>query len=552
MRRGELMRKRRIGIATLAVFMAFMVAVAVPAAAAGPTSELSYSGDDPAPDPYIDVDTQTNAAVDLAEVDSAHDVSHYDDSGNWVEDPKYVVNTTKDIDDGTGNLNPYTFIVTDVEDDSFGAFPRKGDDEDDEDTDASASEDNLASALDSSEWTVEQNSGNVTLSDTTTAPDVDAFRVNTDKGNNNTNVVTEVAYGNWSSELDSDESKRFVQLAVDVDTLDSDTQVEINITDESGDTKTVYIDSDKNYADNDVLANGTGEGYVLQTQLTDITTNGGGSWDNIESINITVKHGDFDGSFAWIDLEKKGYTNLGEERHDDGDSDDDWDDFKEHNTSVQGSLKVHDLTTFDSEFDDAVIHDLKFPAKWRAQDLQDEGEDEEWVAHTDSAEDYPGYDQVANISYRLELPALIDVSYSGTSLMLDQMHPSNRYVTFGYEEGAGDDDFADASLTDKTDSLGSVSDDVGDDIGIDGSISTDTEYVVTFHIKLTQSEYDTMYSGDTATATPDDGAAGGGGPVLPSGGGLLDMVFTLPGMIVTGVVTWFGVIKGLIPWAMGG
>lgn len=513
----------------LAVTMALLLVASLPGTAMAADLDYGYDG---TPNPWVDVNTQTISAFPMEKGTTHSDVSYYDDSGDWVDDPNFVVNTTSDIESGD-NVNPYSFTVTDIEDDSFGAFPRRGDAEDDEDTDDPPEVDNLASALDAGEWTKSgANKSELTISDTTTANNVEAVRFDTGTSMTSGDIATG-EYANWTSELDSDESKRVLMLAVDVDTLDSGTEVQINVTDESGDYKQVVINSSENYEDDTVLANGTGDGYVLQTKLSDLTTNGGGSWDNIENITVTVRDGDFDGSFAWIDLEKKGQVTLGKEKHDGDDSDTDYDDTQKIVDNVTGDISVFELSTLDTEFDDAVIHDLSFPAQWRAQDLDADSV----VTEFSATSSHPGYDQTVDIWYRFELPSAIDLSYSGVSLEDQLVWDGERYITAEYQEGVTQEDFEDADWRADDANPSSISgyDSVDDEVQIDGTVSSDTGMVVHFVLKLTDDEAGAMQAtGDGAAAMgPTDSGSSG---LL---GGLFDFLGSIPGMIasfVTGVV----------------
>lgn len=130
----------------LAVFPAalFVLSVAVmPMASAAATDELNYGSD--AADPiWIDGDV-TVAKHDMSEGATHDDMArYYDDNGDWVSDPVWEVNESigENVDDDEeGNRNRYTFKPGHVEDRDFDEFPRKGDDETNDD------EENLASAL---------------------------------------------------------------------------------------------------------------------------------------------------------------------------------------------------------------------------------------------------------------------------------------------------------------------------------------------------------------------------------------------------------------------
>jgi len=140
---------RRKLLAVAAMMMALLVVSATPAAAIS-VGDLNF-GEDGAPNPYV----ETDVTVDSYDVDWGDDPQYEDDSGD-VTDLPATVNSSDDVDDlGTGAVNPYSYHVTDLEFEDAGAFPH-----DDED----------ASALNASEWST----SGASMSDTTTAPSVDA------------------------------------------------------------------------------------------------------------------------------------------------------------------------------------------------------------------------------------------------------------------------------------------------------------------------------------------------------------------------------------------
>lgn len=531
------MRSTAAGRGVIALLLALTVlmgAVSGPVAGAA-ADDLAFDGNGAAPNPYANDDlTVASHPGEWGYTDSAMRF-YFNDQGEKTLG-KYRVNTTSDVETGD-NVNPYSFVVTDVEDDDFGAFPRRGADEDDDSTDASAAEDNLASALDAGEWTKSgANSSKLTISDTSTGPNVDAVRFNTGTAMAAGDVATG-SYANWTDELDSDESKRVLQLGVDVSTLDAGTEVQIDVTDESGDYKRVVLNSSRNYGDSDVVANGTGDGYVLQVKLSDLTTNGGGSFDNIESIDVTIRDGDADVAIAWVDLQKKGVVELGEQKV--PDSDGDYVDTDTVNSSFKGAISVHSMTTLPAMWDDAVIHDVSFPVVWPAELLTDQGSAAEYQIVEDSADQYVGYDVVGNISYRIEVTNAIDLTHSNLDLVLDQEWPSERYVELGLVEGAGDSEFGGLDYTDKTGVLGSASAD--SPVVLDGTVSAGTAYAINFKLKLTAAEWDGMRS--PSGGTPAGGA--GGGPIF-STGGLVEWLIGLPGLAIALVSAGFARLRGWV------
>ncbi len=512
------------------VFLALLVVVSVLAPvgvvlAAGPSDDLNYSGDTHAPNPYFDVDTLTVAKHPMSEGTSASAMAgYYDDSGNWVEDPVFVVNTTEDITTQS-TLNRYTFDPAKIEDSDREQFPRADGEEGDND----------ASILDSSEWTTEQNSGNVTLSDTTLASNVPAVEIDADDGSN-TNVVTEVAYGNWTSSFDSEESKRVIQVAGEVNSMGSGATVNLSLEDESGDAKSLIIDQSKSQGDNASLMYGQSSGtFTYQIKLSKLSTSGGGTWDNIESVNVTVKNGSADVSLSWLTFNKKGKTVLGKKNVDDTtDSDSDFD---QVNTTYNatGTINVNAMDSLDADFDDATITDVDMPVKFPVSEMAGtEGEEDAYVVYWENASQYPNFDKILNVTYRMEMPAQIDLSYSGHDLQFEQGLPSGRYIDTGFAEDISDSkNLSQASLSSFEESLGSS----GDIIDLDTSTSTDQNYGVHYEIKLTAPEVE-------AYKAASSGGGGGGGQFESGGsGGIFGFLLSVPGMIIGGFLTALGLRK---------
>jgi hypothetical protein len=505
-----------------------MSVFAMGTAGAAPTNDLDFSGDTAAPNPFIDVDSLTVARhpADKGFSDDAM-AGYYDDAGEWVDDPEFVVNTTMDKESGD-NINPYSFKPGHADDPDFNVFPRTGTNDDG---------DQVATVTDASEWSTDTSgtSGSMTVSDTQVAEGAEA--VNFDVGGTSGDVAF-ATYSNWTSELDSDEEKRVLQISADVNSFDSGTDIFIKIEDETGDYKQVEIDPDDNYAADSVVANATGDSQIEQVKLADLSTNGAGDFDNIEKINVSIEGGSADFSISWLDLQSKGEEKLAEKRVDE-DGDGTYDETTEI-YDAQGAISTYSMETLGSEFDNAVINDVSFPAKFTAEKLNgDMAQDGAYYYQWDSAEQYPAYDHVGNFSYRLHLPAMIDLSYSGADLMMEQGLPSERYNTLGVAEGAGEEtNFSDMSFSDVTGSLA----DSGDEISLDASISTDTYYGVQIKPKVTENEKAAMLSSGGGGAAPVDSS----NKIPMPWNDPIGFVMTLPGFLITAGLGIFG-----IRWKMG-
>lgn len=508
-------------LALLVVFVAGMTLspIVIAATADDPVTDhlntAEWDEEETAPHPVINASV-TTSAQDLSEGTSHAAIAGYeDDNGDWVAgaDSPFVVNTTHDIDDGE-NVNPYTFNPAHIEDSGLQEFPAGHDDDSDW----------LNSSTEIWELT---NSGNVTLSETTVASGVDAIRIdsdgNGDTGNDGT-LVYEASYngtdntdGDSDLGLDSDESKRVLILAGDLDELETNAELQIRIHDESGDYKQV-VANDSNNVEKGTFANSTGS-FFYQVKLSKLSTTGGGSWDNIENVTVRIVtsgtgNGDADVSISALDLRRKAKLTLGEKRattDDDGndpDSDSDYDQFQTiHNAT--GDISVHSMETLDSEFDDAVVHDLTYPARYEAGGLDEQGEEGEYAFYWEDPDD-PQYDHKLNVTYSLELPSAIDLSYSNTEVRMTQKWSDGRYSTLEQASEVSDStNLSDASYS----SVSTQS--KGDEVAIQSSsVDAGERFLVHYELQLTTEERNDKVE---AAATE-----GGAAPVEDEGpGGIL-------------------------------
>lgn len=512
----------------LGIFLVLVMVVSVFSAGAvmaAPADEMSYDGDNAAPNPTIQVDEMT---VDRHPADEGFSddamAGYYDDSGEWVEDPEFAVNTSADTEEGT-NVNPYSFKPGHVEDPDFDMFPRTGTDDDG---------DQLASALNADEWSTDEGDtdGTVTVEDSEVAEGADGVRISTDSVADGETATAE--YDNWSSELDSDEEKRVLQVAGDVDEMDSDANMTIALEDEDGDYKEISAGTAFDADEEDVLADETGDSFVTQVKLSDLDTEGDGDFNNIEKLVVDVNDADADVTFSWIDAEAKGMDKLGEKtvEDDDGEYVED-----EEIYQAQGAIEVNSMETVNEEFDNAVVNDVTFPAEFEAAHLQGEqGDEAAFDYEFKDAEDYPSYDKILDVSYRLEAPTAIDLSYSGVSLVMEQGHTTERYNALQIAEGVGDDSsLADADYTDK---LGVLSGN-GDTVELDDTVETGQNIAFNSEIKLTDEEADEIQN---VGGAPVDGGAEDAGIF----GGIIDFVTSIPGALMTlgGGILGFRWLKG--------
>jgi len=435
------MNLKKTGFSALIALLVVSSMVATPAVAAG---GLAWGDDAKTPNPQISADVTVDE-WDAAEFDNA--LQYYDDSGEAAALPASL---------NESNDNPITVTATDINFDQRDEFPRKSDEDGD----------NSASALDASEWTV----SGASVSDTTTAPSTDALNY---AGSASSDSAT---YGNFSND---DAEKGYITIAADVTSASGTPTLQVN--DSDGDY--VEVELYNSSADEDattVLANSTGEGQVLQVQIGDLEVQGSGdgSMDSAEEVQI---NGDIDADFSVIDTERTRELQFGE-RLEDTDDDDELETVTV--TQPNGAYSVADMDGFDEVMDSATFHGVTVDAVFQASDLQD---DEDVSASFTSDNDYPNWDQVGNIDYKIELPTAFDLSYSNTELVDDPTLPDGRYRTVEVAEGVGDTDFEDIdSWSDVTSSYGSS------EVTLDSTVSSGTEYAISYKLTLTDGEVNAM------------------------------------------------------------
>jgi hypothetical protein len=161
------------------------------------------------------------------------------------------VNQSERVEDlSSGPVNAYKYKASDVNATDFGAFPHSKDD---------------VSALDASEWSTDASStaGSVSVSDVTTAPDVDAVQVST--SSQTTGDVAAASFSNFS--VTSDVEKRYLQTVMDVSMLDAGAEVQLQAVDADGDYVEAIVNASATATNEDVIGTATGEGYVFQRRL---------------------------------------------------------------------------------------------------------------------------------------------------------------------------------------------------------------------------------------------------------------------------------------------
>lgn len=458
----------------------------------------------------FDASAAQNPSIDTDVTKDYHEIgwglADYEDDQGDLSELDAVVNSSVD--------NPVELTASDIEAADFGAFPRKGDETN-----------NSASALDASEWSTDASgtAGSLSVSDVTTAPGVDAVELST--SSQTSSDVATFTYSNFS--ITSDAEKRYIQVVEDVDTLDSGAEAAMMLYDADGDY--VAVDLANASADEDtdsVVANATGEGDVLQVQVGSLTVQGSGDGTIQEIQNVTVDISEADATIqiAALNAEKMGEWTFGDEMYDEsGDGDKD---STRQVTDPHGAFSITDTASMGATFDDSAVHGLTVPMHFEADQLS---EDMDIGINYTEADNYPSFDWKVDQYYRLQLPSAYDLSYADAQLEDEVSMPASRYQAVDISEGVGDTDFENVS---SWTSVLSNYDTEGADRVLDDTIQPGQQ--IAFHAEL-------VVTGDERAALDDTGGAAG--QFSQDSGGPLDFIFSLPGMVIGGLLGFLGLRK---------
>ena len=413
--------------------------------------------------------------------------------------------STLDAEVNTSAQNPYSFVATDLEVADFGAFPHSDDD---------------ISALDADQWT---STAGASVDNAETAPGVDAVRVTTSGVGSGTEESA--TFSNFS--VTSDEEKRFLQVGMDVDQLDTDASIEVRVIDEDGDKKIATLDESADPTADEIIGSEAGEGLFYQHRLGDLSTiaDGDGDFDNIEEVEVAVLDADADVSISALNVDKLSQYKLGEQMVQN--SDDEWESESITEVSTPGSISLSSLQPMGGGFDTAVIHELTISTKQTAALAPSEDVSAEF--EQDENNTYPGYYGTAEIHIRNGLVDAYDLSYSNVKLVDEQTLGTDRYLSVSYAEDVGDTDFADigdvewSALTTSYSSQGST-------VTVDETVQAGDESVLKFNVRLNQDEFAALQASEN----------GGGGFFSANSGGPL-----------SSIINWFAAGVTAIAGALG-
>jgi len=483
------------------IVLALVVVLALsPVASAAVNTAVNYDAT-PTPDERISF----QLTKDSHNVSWSGPAVYVDDNGE-LTDLSAAVNQTYD--------NPHGFVPSDVRFEDAGAFPHDKSD---------------VSALESGEWSKAMGSstGSATISDTETAPNVDAVSLSTSSQSNSD--TAKFTFSNFS--VDSDPNKRYLQLVLDVDTLETDAVVEVEAVDSDGDYYAAEINGSRSSGE-DYIAGGTGEGIVYQRQLGDMTlvTDGDGSFDDISKIRVQVHDADAAVSISGLNVESMSPWTFGERRVDsDGDDELETETITENKSG--GRIWIHEIDSMGSTFDQATIHDLS--TYWYMTPSMLDSEDVK-VEYGDNPPNQ-AYDGTATVYYRMGIPAAYELSPSNARRVSNQTLSSTEVVSVEYAEQTGDTNFTNVPDSTWT-TLSSNFDARGKNVTIDDTLQSGQQSITKFELQLTQPQIRAMQ--DTSGMS-----GGGGGHGGSRGGGILSMIISTVGAAITSLLAILGIQK---------
>lgn len=429
-------------------------------------------------------------------------LTYNNNSGEWTS---LAASVNDSVD------NPFEFVASDINFTDASAFPH----------------DSENSSLSSEYWEIADadSDGSMSVDDVETAPGVDALSVATSDQTEYGSIATfDLTQTDIDAPITSDEDKRYLQLIGDINELDSDAAVLVKVVDDDGDYYEAEINSSRSSGE-DMIANSTGEGVIYQQQLgeLELNQNGDGTFNDIESIEIEVTEGDADLEISALNVGKMGEWDFGDRLEETDDDDElETEQIAEHKSG--GPLALSDLGTMGDTFADAHIKSLTVPFEQSLEDLDDEDVE---VSFTD-ADRYESYDSQFEGDFRFELPTAYDLGYEDLELTDEVSVPDTRYTSVEYAEGTGDTEIADiSSWSEITSSYESMD----DRVSIDDTIQPGTAMVVSYDYLITEDEKASLE------------AVGGVVGTTGESEGILDMLFSLPGMIISGVVGFLGARK---------
>ena len=507
---------RRRALQLAGATAAAAVAGTAPAAAA---SDLNFSSG-LVPNPRVEAD------VTIGEHDRSQmsRVTEYINDNGDLADLANEGGRVQERDDSDSPHNPITLRADKVDATELRAFPRGVT----YDSDGDGSDDSDVRALDATHWTkdVSGTAGTMTVEDAKSPADKTALRITT--ASQTSGDVAIASFSDFS--LTDGENRKYLQLAVTVDSLPSGSVIRVRAVDEDGDYKEAVIDPSADSTATSTIATATGPAQVYQAQFGDLALNGSGTWNNIESLEVHVEDANPDITLTALNVERESAWTFGTEEFVNADNEVDTRTVRE----PSGSYSITGVDTLGSEFDASTLVDVQ-----AALAFEPSGAPAEQVDYVFEDVDRYSYERRYKAAMGVQLPTAYDLSYANETLADTLAHPSDRHLKVEYVVGTGGewptvDSHDDYSWTDKTSTYDNSS------IDSDVTLSTsdpapDKEIVAYYDVLVTADEEESM----TASS------GGGGAPAMEESSGFLGLsnAQAMIGTLVAGVLGYFGIVR---------
>lgn len=470
--------------AILAVFLTLTVVTGTSGLAAAQSASgpgLNFENGK-TPDPTISEDVLTVVEHDTGEMDSP--LQYYDDNGDIAELPA-TVNNSQDT--------PVGVRFDQIDASAYDQFPR-----------TESEPGNSVNWTVASDWTTSSGgSSSVAVSDADT---LGMDRVNVDASVTSSETATATLADNVS--ITSDPNKRVMMAVVNVDELTAGSEVEFRAVDADGDFRSANITAGEDAANQTVIANSTGDGYVFQSKLSEMALEGSGdgSFDEIDSVEVVVSESDAEVTVSGLDLDGKSERELGEIQRD---TDDDGDLETTIITNFYGGgvAKLTSLDTLGSMYDGDVINNLRvYDVQYKFSDLTDEGDYSTEFGNSDRS-----YPKELELYADLSVPSAIDISHGTLTVEYEQGFVSDRYavteVATDIDSSEAFGNLSDSDYTSWASALGTVN----STATIQANANADTTYRVHMVISLKDDEVSALQASSGGLFGPTGGSGGGGG-----------------------------------------
>jgi hypothetical protein len=313
-------------------------------------------------------------------------------------------------------------------------------------------------------------------------------------------------------QISSDESKKYLQLALDVKSLSSSGVIEVRAVDADGDYKVAYINASRSSGE-DFITNATGDGLLYQRQMGKMDTmtvsGSDGTFNDIDHVNVTASAGTGTVRLAMVNLDKMERYSFGS-RAVDTDDDDALESETIYEIKEGGAVSVSDIDTLGDTFDAATIHNLKVDVVGAFEDRSPD--EAEWSLET-TGDERPGYHGVATVYIPTGLVSAYDVSWADTETRLMQTYLSDRYLSVKYAEAIDDTDPMDVdSWSDITSSYDSQ----GENVTVDDTVQPGQNSYLQVKLRLQEDEYNALQTFLNNLGTDSSGTMG---PMQTGGGG---------------------------------